>query len=284
MSGSCNLPEDIEDIVSAHDFTPYDRQTAKKDVVPKARRRSRFKQEENEEAPSSDSNIPGIQTIWIKTWGCSHNNSDGEYMAGQLAAYGYRITENPSEADLWLLNSCTVKSPAEDHFRNSIKKAQQENKKVVLAGCVPQAQPRIDYIKGLSIIGVQQIDRVVEVVEETVKGHAVRLLGQKKDNGKRLGGVRLDLPKIRKNPLIEIISINTGSHASITVKYDCVPVDVDFYSSFMMSFWGRKEKNTSDLDHLDSCHILEESLKDEYFESLRSNCRKLAELYVRYKM
>nr|XP_009687067.1 PREDICTED: threonylcarbamoyladenosine tRNA methylthiotransferase [Struthio camelus australis] len=154
--------------------------------------------------------IPGAQKIWIRTWGCSHNNSDGEYMAGQLAAYGYKITENSAEADLWLLNSCTVKNPAEDHFRNSVKKAQEGNKKVVLAGCVPQAQPRQDYLKGLSIIGVQQIDRVVEVVEETIKGHSVRLLGQKKDNGKRLGGARLDLPKIRKNPLIEIISINTG--------------------------------------------------------------------------
>ncbi|XP_070312306.1 threonylcarbamoyladenosine tRNA methylthiotransferase isoform X3 [Odocoileus virginianus] len=120
------------------------------------------------------------------------------------------LLENASDADLWLLNSCTVKNPAEDHFRNSIKKAQEENKKIVLAGCVPQAQPRQDYLKGLSIIGVQQIDRVVEVVEETIKGHSVRLLGQKKDNGKRLGGARLDLPKIRKNPLIEIISINTG--------------------------------------------------------------------------
>ncbi|KAM9025622.1 threonylcarbamoyladenosine tRNA methylthiotransferase isoform 2-T3 [Ara ararauna] len=123
---------------------------------------------------------------------------------------GLHQANNSAEADLWLLNSCTVKNPAEDHFRNSIKKAQQEKKKVVLAGCVPQAQPRQDYLKGLSIIGVQQIDRVVEVVEETIKGHSVRLLGQKKDNGKRLGGARLDLPKIRKNPLIEIISINTG--------------------------------------------------------------------------
>ncbi|XP_063259674.1 threonylcarbamoyladenosine tRNA methylthiotransferase isoform X2 [Prinia subflava] len=126
---------------------------------------------------------------------------------GELGAFKYY---NSAEADLWLLNSCTVKNPAEDHFRNSIKKAQEEKKKVVLAGCVPQAQPRQEYLKGLSIIGVQQIDRVVEVVEETIKGHSVRLLGQKKDNGKRLGGARLDLPKIRKNPLIEIISINTG--------------------------------------------------------------------------
>ncbi|XP_066862783.1 threonylcarbamoyladenosine tRNA methylthiotransferase isoform X3 [Kogia breviceps] len=210
-SASCDtLLDDIEDIVSQEDSKPQDRHFARKHVVPKVRRRNTQKYLQDENSPPSDSTIPGIQKIWIRTWGCSHNNSDGEYMAGQLAAYGYKITENASEADLWLLNSCTVKNPAEDHFRNSIKKAQEENKKIVLAGCVPQAQPRQDYLKGLSVIGVQQIDRVVEVVEETIKGHSVRLLSQKKDNGKRLGGARLDLPKIRKNPLIEIISINTG--------------------------------------------------------------------------
>ena len=41
-------------------------------------------------------------------------------------------------------------------------------------------------------------------------GHTVRLLGQKKISGKKAGGAPLDLPKIRKNPLIEIIAINTG--------------------------------------------------------------------------
>ncbi|XP_049679816.1 threonylcarbamoyladenosine tRNA methylthiotransferase [Accipiter gentilis] len=211
MPAACDsVLEDIEDIVSAEDLKPRDRQFVRKNVFPKVRKRHSQKNIQTDDDPPSDSIIPGAQKIWIRTWGCSHNNSDGEYMAGQLAAYGYKITDNSAEADLWLLNSCTVKNPAEDHFRNSIKKAQEGRKKVVLAGCVPQAQPRQDYLKGLSIIGVQQIDRVVEVVEETIKGHSVRLLGQKKDNGKRLGGARLDLPKIRKNPLIEIISINTG--------------------------------------------------------------------------
>lgn len=211
MPAACDsVLEDIEDIVSAQDLKPRDWRFVRKNVFPKVRKRSSQQRAQTDDDPPHDSVIPGIQKIWIRTWGCSHNNSDGEYMAGQLAAYGYKITDNSAEADLWLLNSCTVKNPAEDHFRNSIKKAQEANKKVVLAGCVPQAQPRQDYLKGLSIIGVQQIDRVVEVVEETIKGHSVRLLGQKKDNGKRLGGARLDLPKIRKNPLIEIISINTG--------------------------------------------------------------------------
>ncbi|XP_061851160.1 threonylcarbamoyladenosine tRNA methylthiotransferase [Colius striatus] len=211
MPAACDsVLEDIEDMVSAADLRPHDRQFGRQNVFPKVRKRSSHRSPQADDDPPSDSIIPGVQKIWIRTWGCSHNNSDGEYMAGQLAAYGYKITDNSSEADLWLLNSCTVKNPAEDHFRNSIKKAQEGKKKVVLAGCVPQAQPRQDYLKGLSIIGVQQIDRVVEVVEETIKGHSVRLLGQKKDKGKRLGGARLDLPKIRRNPLIEIISINTG--------------------------------------------------------------------------
>ena len=43
-----------------------------------------------------------------------------------------------------------------------------------------------------------------------ILGHTVRLFGQKKSEGKKVGGARLDLPKIRKNPLIEILAINTG--------------------------------------------------------------------------
>lgn len=65
-------------------------------------------------------------------------------------------------------------------------------------------------MQGLSIIGVQQIDRVVEVVEESLKGHTVRLTQQRKLNGKKLAGPSLDLPKVRKNPLIEIIPVNSG--------------------------------------------------------------------------
>lgn len=45
----------------------------------------------------------GTQKIYVKTWGCSHNNSDSEYMAGQLAAYGYTITGQFCQTNhLWL--------------------------------------------------------------------------------------------------------------------------------------------------------------------------------------
>lgn len=35
--------------------------------------------------------ISGTQKVYVKTWGCSHNSSDSEYMAGLLADYGYKI-------------------------------------------------------------------------------------------------------------------------------------------------------------------------------------------------
>lgn len=38
----------------------------------------------------SADHVPGTQTVWVKTFGCSHNVSDSEYMMGQLQDYGYR--------------------------------------------------------------------------------------------------------------------------------------------------------------------------------------------------
>ncbi|EDL98384.1 CDK5 regulatory subunit associated protein 1-like 1 (predicted), isoform CRA_a [Rattus norvegicus] len=101
-SASCDvLLDDIEDIISQEDSKPQDRHFSRKHVFPKVRRRNTQKYLQEEPSPPSDSTIPGIQKIWIRTWGCSHNNSDGEYMAGQLAAYGYKITAQCGKSQAW---------------------------------------------------------------------------------------------------------------------------------------------------------------------------------------
>ncbi|KAF4400421.1 hypothetical protein G4B88_018763 [Cannabis sativa] len=153
--------------------------------------------------------IPGTQTIYIKTFGCSHNQSDSEYMAGQLSAFGYSLSENPDEADLWLINTCTVKSPSQSAMDTIITKGRSSKKPLVVAGCVPQGSRDLKELEGVSVVGVQQIDRVVEVVEETLKGHEVRLL-----NRKTLPA--LDLPKVRKNSFVEILPINVGCLGACT--------------------------------------------------------------------
>jgi len=80
--------EDIEDIIGQGDESPDERYSSRKLVIPKYKR---LRPKLSEAAPEADSIIPGTQRVYVKTWGCSHNNSDGEYMAGQLAAYGYQI-------------------------------------------------------------------------------------------------------------------------------------------------------------------------------------------------
>ncbi|KAL1219895.1 CDK5RAP1-like protein [Cardamine amara subsp. amara] len=153
--------------------------------------------------------IPGTQTIYIKTFGCSHNQSDSEYMAGQLTAFGYALTEVPEDADLWLINTCTVKSPSQSAMSTLITRGRSGKKPLVIAGCVPQGSRDLKELEGVSVVGVQQIDRVVEIVEETLKGHEVRLLTRKTLPA-------LDLPKVRRNNFIEILPINVGCLGACT--------------------------------------------------------------------
>jgi threonylcarbamoyladenosine tRNA methylthiotransferase CDKAL1 len=61
---------------------------------------SKGKKQRNE-GSCDDKTVPGTQTLWIKTYGCSHNVSDGEYMQGILQAYGYNFTDKKEDADLW---------------------------------------------------------------------------------------------------------------------------------------------------------------------------------------
>ena len=90
---------DIEDCVVRSDPLPSERGSARARVLPRALRASRKRaaaracgDEAEVERPVAESFIPGTQPVYVKTWGCSHNNSDGEYMAGILAASGYPIT------------------------------------------------------------------------------------------------------------------------------------------------------------------------------------------------
>ena len=84
---------DIEDCVGPEGLGPLDRMRSENKLLPRAlRRKVPVSPSCVEELMTAESFIPGTQSIYIKTWGCSHNNSDGEYMAGLLASNGYTIT------------------------------------------------------------------------------------------------------------------------------------------------------------------------------------------------
>lgn len=98
---------------------------------------------------------PGLAKIWVRTFGCSHNQSDGEYMLGQLAEHGYTLVDDAARdaADVWIINSCTVKSPSQSAMANLLASGRDCGKRLLVAGCVPQGDKGAPELQGLSLLG-----------------------------------------------------------------------------------------------------------------------------------
>ncbi|KAK1932867.1 CDK5 regulatory subunit-associated protein [Babesia divergens] len=155
--------------------------------------------------------VPERQSVYFKGFGCAHNMSDSEYMKGLLSEYGYALTDVLEDANVAVINSCTVKGPSQDAMSMEIQRARSLNIPVVVGGCVSQADRSLGVFQdsGVSLLGVQQVDKVVDVVEQTLKNRKVMLLDRKVLPS-------LNLPKIRQNKLIEIIPISTGCLGACT--------------------------------------------------------------------
>ena len=54
-----------------------------------------------------------MPTVFIKTYGCQMNERDSEQVARMLVARGYQLTETEHDADVVLLNTCSVRDMAE---------------------------------------------------------------------------------------------------------------------------------------------------------------------------
>jgi threonylcarbamoyladenosine tRNA methylthiotransferase CDKAL1 len=150
--------------------------------------------------------------IYIRTFGCTLNQSDSELMAGLLSKAGHKLVDDLSKAELVIFNSCTVKDKAEKRFFSEIKEAIALGKKVVAAGCVPQADPYNQFFKKVSVLGVRNLNKIAGVVEEAAKGNIIRMLGFNNDTASKTASknLRLNQPKLRKNPAVEIIPIAAG--------------------------------------------------------------------------
>lgn len=142
--------------------------------------------------------------VCLLSFGCSHNMSDGEIMSGLLSEAGFELTENQEEADCLVVNSCTVKNPSQDHAMNLVNGAFAAGRAVVITGCVPSADRTMKWLEKASMVGTKQLDKLPMVVSHAVIGDRVVCMDNTVDLQEH------DLPRIRRNRLIEIITINTG--------------------------------------------------------------------------
>ncbi len=115
-----------------------------------------------------------MPSVHIKTYGCQMNERDSDQVAKMLGERGYRMTEDESEADVILLNTCSVRDMAEQKAigkMGMLRKLRRARPHLVLGylGCMAQARgesllkttPHVDLV-----VGTQKFHRVADYVDE----------------------------------------------------------------------------------------------------------------------
>ncbi|MEQ9496583.1 MAG: tRNA (N6-isopentenyl adenosine(37)-C2)-methylthiotransferase MiaB [Deltaproteobacteria bacterium] len=97
------------------------------------------------EGPLAYASALSPKRIYVDTFGCQMNAHDSQRMVSLMAGEGYAPTDTPDDADLIVLNSCSVREKAEQKLRTragQMKRIKRKNRDVVLAigGCVAQQE------------------------------------------------------------------------------------------------------------------------------------------------
>ncbi|MGR3807500.1 tRNA (N6-isopentenyl adenosine(37)-C2)-methylthiotransferase MiaB [Pasteurella testudinis] len=115
------------------------------------------------------------QKLHIKTWGCQMNEYDSSKMADLLnSTHGFELTENAEEADVLLLNTCSIREKAQEkvfHQLGRWKDLKKSNPKLVIGvgGCVASQEgahirDRAPYVD--IIFGPQTLHRLPEMLNQ----------------------------------------------------------------------------------------------------------------------
>ena len=151
--------------------------------------------------------------VYIKTFGCQMNKLDTELSVGSLSKKGYLLADNEKDADVILLNTCSVRDKAEHKVYSqlgSLRDQKGENPKLILGvlGCMAQNEgdkifkrmPHVDLV-----CGTRMFSKLPELLEE-ISGSNKRILAIDED-----GEVNFDrMVTQRQNRYNAFVSIMRG--------------------------------------------------------------------------
>jgi tRNA-2-methylthio-N6-dimethylallyladenosine synthase len=139
--------------------------------------------------------------FFIKTYGCQMNERDSEQVAHSLVARGYERVGHESEADVVLLNTCSVRDMADQKALGKmgmLGRLAKEKPHVVFGflGCMAQARgvlllkdlPHVDLV-----VGTQRFHRVADYVDQLVAKKIARLAGITDPGYSRMDDLRFSI-------------------------------------------------------------------------------------------
>ena len=147
---------------------------------------------------------PTMPKFFIKTYGCQMNERDSEQVAHSLVTRGYERVAEETEADVVLLNTCSVRDMADQKALGKmgmLGRIAKERPHVVFGflGCMAQARgasllknlPHVDLV-----VGTQKFHRVADYVEELVVRKREVVAGVSDHGHKRMDDVRFSMVDI----------------------------------------------------------------------------------------
>jgi threonylcarbamoyladenosine tRNA methylthiotransferase MtaB len=109
-----------------------------------------------------------VPRFFVQSFGCRATQADGADLERQLATQGLSQAHSAREADLVVLNTCTVTAAADQDARASIRRIHRENPatKIMVTGCYAQRAPHeIAALPGVTwVVGNSHKHRVAEIV------------------------------------------------------------------------------------------------------------------------
>lgn len=115
--------------------------------------------------------------VFLKTYGCQMNERDSEQVARDLAARGYEITDNEKQADVVLINTCSVRDLAEQKALGKMGmlgrlRARKPEMVFGFLGCMAQSRGS-ELVRDIEhvdlVVGTQKFHKVADYVEQLYK-------------------------------------------------------------------------------------------------------------------
>jgi tRNA-2-methylthio-N6-dimethylallyladenosine synthase len=148
--------------------------------------------------PAVPSAVPEMPSVFIKTYGCQMNERDSEAVAAQLMAKGYAVAPDEAQADVILLNTCSVRDAAEQKAINKMEtligQTRKRNPDTVLGfmGCMAQSRGAelVDQLPDVDLVlGTQKFHRAGEYLEDLLDGRRDKVVDTDEEQGSE-GAIR----------------------------------------------------------------------------------------------